>query len=101
MTLDEAVECLKDPNVHELVLSPGQLTDWLAELKELRCLKADYVIFRAEAKKLLRLAVDGFEYIKPYTSSCDGHCNNCPFENEGWCRIDWKYADEAIKLIGE
>ena len=101
MTLDEAVECLKDPNVHELVLSPGQLTDWLAELKELRSLKSDYVIFRAEAKKLLKAAIDGFEYIKPYTSRCDGHCDNCPFENEGWCRIDWKYAEEAEKLFKE
>lgn len=53
-----------------------------------------------EAKRLLKEAVEDFEYIKPYTSRCDGHCNNCPFENEGWCRIDWRYADEALKLIG-
>jgi hypothetical protein len=53
------------------------------------------------AKELLEAAVEGFEYIKPYTSHCDGHCNNCPFENEGWCRIDWRYTDEALELIGE
>ncbi|WP_295095647.1 hypothetical protein [Ruminococcus sp.] len=54
----------------------------------------------AEYKRLLKAAVEGFEYIKPYTSRCDGRCNNCPFDNEGWCRLDWKYADEAMKLIG-
>ncbi len=53
-----------------------------------------------EAKRLLKAAVEGFEYIKPYTSRCDGRCNNCPFEKEGWCRIDWRYADEALTLIG-
>ena len=53
------------------------------------------------AKRLLKSAVEGFEYIKPYTSRCDGRCNNCPFENEGWCRTDWRYADEALALIGE
>lgn len=60
----------------------------------------DTVAELCEAKRLLKAAVEGFEYIKPYTSRCDGHCNNCPFENEGWCRIDWKYANEAMKLIG-
>lgn len=88
----ECYQCGKD---HE------QLADWLRELKELRCLKADYVIFRAEAKKLLRLAAEGFENIHPYLSRCDGHCNNCPFEKDGWCCIDWKYAEEAEKLFKE
>lgn len=64
-----------------------QLSTWLSELKK--------------ARKLLKLAVEGFEYVKPYMSRCDGHCNNCPFENEGWCRVDWKYADEAEKLSRE
>ncbi len=91
-----------------------QLAEWLTELKQWRrvygicpsyemCIpecKEGYNAQIAEYKRLLRLAVEGFEYIKPYTSRCDGHCNNCPFENEGWCRIDWKYADEAMKLIG-
>ena len=69
----------------QIIADNRQLAEWLMELKD--------------ARKLLKLAVDGFEYIKPYTSRCDGHCNNCPFENDGWCRIDWKYADEAEKLI--
>ena len=100
MTLEQVIAALEDPNVHSIVTDPGELKGWLKELKELRSLKTDYVFFKAEAKKLLKAAVEGFEYIKPYTSRCDGHCDNCPFENEGWCRIDWKYADAALKLIG-
>ena len=108
-----------------------QLAEWLTELKELReenkvlIGECDRLIKEKgellskvsggdvlricqleeqleKAKQLLKLAVEGFEYIHPYTSHCNGHCNNCPFENEGlgWCRVDWKYADEALKLIG-
>ncbi len=36
MTLEEAIECLTNPNIHELVLPPNQLTEWLQELNILR-----------------------------------------------------------------
>ena len=118
MTIDEAIkhceeeaekymeygietECYQCGKEHE------QLAEWLKELKhlkeEVKLMKPDLDSKNAElkeAKKLLRLAVDGFEYIHPYMSRCNGHCNNCPFDNEGWCCINWKYADEALKLIG-
>lgn len=94
----ECIQCAADHR---------QLAEWLTELKHLKeevnLMKPDLDSKNAElkeAKKLLRLAVDGFEYIHPYMSRCNGHCNNCPFDNEGWCRINWKYADEAMKLIG-
>ena len=36
MTLKEAIECLTNPNVHEMILPPNQLTEWLQELELLR-----------------------------------------------------------------
>lgn len=36
MTLDEAIARLEDDNVHEIILEPDQLLEWLTELKELK-----------------------------------------------------------------
>ena len=36
MTLKEAIECLTNPNVHEMILPPNQLTEWLQDLELLR-----------------------------------------------------------------
>ena len=58
-----------------------QLAEWLRELKELRCLKSDYDIFRAEAKRLLKLAVEDIK------------------DNVTCSTMGWRYADEAMKLI--
>lgn len=33
MTLDEAIARLEDDNVHEIILEPNQLLEWLTELK--------------------------------------------------------------------
>lgn len=33
MTLDEAIARLEDENVHEIILEPDQLLEWLTELK--------------------------------------------------------------------
>ena len=62
-----------------------QLAEWLKELKE--------------AKRLLRLAVKDITFILSYTCSHDVmSCKECPTEN-GACD-KWRYADEALKLIG-
>lgn len=36
MKLEEAIARLQDPNIHELVLEPNQLSEWLAELRDTR-----------------------------------------------------------------
>ena len=36
MTLEEVIKCLTNPNIHELVLPPNQLAEWLQELELLR-----------------------------------------------------------------
>lgn len=81
-----------------------QLAEWLTELKELRSLKTDYVFFKAEAKKLLRAAVEGYSFIRHITKNyaCPAaiSCSACPMDEGRQCRI-WEHADEALALIGE
>lgn len=58
-----------------------------------------------ELKRLLKLAVEDFDYI--YTEhSCIGmgECRiDCPYCDGAadCCKGEWKHADEAMKLIGE
>lgn len=78
-----------------------QFAEWLRELQELRCLKADYVIFRAEAKRLLKLALQDL-------AEAD-HCGLCKHEPDDIATCQrkpincfvWRYADEAEKLFKE
>lgn len=77
-----------------------QLAEWLTELKELRELKTEY-------KRLLKAAVDDM-----YNSVNDVHCKYCSKWHTDQCqgtshldcyienKFKWRYADEAIKLIG-
>lgn len=74
-----------------------QLAEWLMELKDLRAEQNDQYVFihelmseLKEAKRLLKAAVEDFSEIKdylsePYSRLCD----------------KWRYADEALKLIGD
>ena len=84
MTLDEAIARLNDEHKHEFVLEPGQLEEWLTELKE--------------AKRLLKAAVEALN-----DGSCNKDCRQC--ENHKSCdydnRFKWKYTAEVLKLIGE
>jgi hypothetical protein len=65
-----------------------QLAEWLTELKE--------------AKRLLKSATNVLKRFKP----CDGDydCSECIHQRQN-CdyddRFEWRYADEALKLIGE
>lgn len=87
MTLKEAVECLTNPNVHEMILPPNQLTEWLTELKE--------------AKRLLKAAVEDFRKMQNFICDCTGRCENCPIaDDEGTCQ-NWQYEKEALKLLND
>lgn len=95
-------ECLQCAADHR------QLAEWLTELKELISLKTDYVFFKAEAKKLSKVAVEDM-----YNSINDVHCKYCSKWHTGQCqgtshldcyvenKFKWRYADEALALIGE
>ena len=107
MTLDEAIKhCLKVAEKNETLSEWGernkasclecaadhrQLAEWLTELKE--------------AKRLLKAAVEDFDSI--YCRLGDGcepmpDCDVCPFiPSRRACYCNWRYADEALKLIGD
>lgn len=76
-----------------------QLAEWLRELLELRCLKADYVIFRAEAKNLLRLAVEDIKNKNLCKEVCYRDSFACRVSDT--CDFKWRYADEVEKLFKE
>lgn len=57
-----------------------------------------------ELKRLLRLAVDGFEHIgKHFTMCSHDDCDKCPYYigERLICPDKWKHAEEALKLIGD
>lgn len=58
----------------------------------------------AELKRLLRLALNDFEFIYD-EHSCTGECECdtfCPYNMEKYrCLGKWKHAEEALKLIGD
>ena len=83
----ETVDCISCAADHR------QLAEWLTELKE--------------AKRLLKLAVEDM-----YNSVNDVHCKYCSKWHTDQCqgtshldcyienKFKWRYADEALKLIG-
>ena len=95
-----------------------QLAEWL---KELKLLRADYekqksinyellkenqefVNENKELKRLLRLALNDFEFIYD-EHSCTGECECdtfCPYNMEkNRCLGKWKHAEEASELLGD
>ena len=57
-----------------------------------------------ELKRLLRLAVDGFEHIgKHFTMCSHDDCDKCPYYigERLICPDKWKHAEEALGLIGD
>lgn len=89
-----------------------QLAEWLTELKELEAKHWDecrqiahYDDELKEAKRLLKAAVDDI-----YKARQGCNCNicdmppepteRCQYENGEDCQFKWRYADEALKLIG-
>lgn len=105
MTLDGAIKYCKEEAVkymeygietecYQCGKEHEQLAEWLTELKE--------------AKRLLKLAVEDM-----YNSVNDVHCKYCSKWHTDQCqgtshldcyienKFKWRYADEALKLIGE
>ncbi len=58
----------------------------------------------AEYKRLLKAAVEGYNFIghitKDYACPSATSCSACPMDEGKQCRI-WEHADEALALIGE
>lgn len=75
-----------------------QLAEWLTELKE--------------AKRLLKAAVNDFAFVSEnFINNMDSFCSmynhisgcakGCPMSgSDDYGRCKWRYADEALKLIG-
>lgn len=109
MTLEQVIEKLENSNIHEIVLAPNQLLGWLKELRDTReleekhwseCMQiARYDDELKEAKRLLKLAVEDFN-----KNICDDFsvCSVCTESHKDPCEtFKWRYADEALKLLGE
>ena len=67
-----------------------QLIEWLTELKE--------------TKRLLKAAVEDI-YKARIGGNCELCCipqdiSKCDYDMGGDCQFKWRYADEALKLIG-
>ena len=64
----------------------------------------EFVTENAELKRLLRLAVDGFEHIgKHFTMCSHDDCDKCPYYigERLICPDKWKHAEEASELLGD
>lgn len=56
----------------------------------------------AEAKRLLKLAVEDFAKMDYHIFDCDRSCNDgCPLSGERDHCLKWRYYDEAEKLLKE
>lgn len=108
MTIDEAIKhCLEVVKKNEQAKKDGnlwidteyedccadhrQLAEWLTELKE--------------AKRLLKAAVEDIDKARQGCNCniCDmptESIERCQYENGEDCKFKWRYADEALKLIG-
>lgn len=114
MTIDEAIQYVEDLGTEEenkidydkdsphtiirrknTVKNYRQLAEWLRELKE--------------AMQLLKLAVEDISKMQ-FGKECKVCSkkllpNECPIHNNIACILEkdfkWRYADEALKLIGE
>ena len=88
-----------------------QLVEWLMELKDLRAEQNDQYVFihelmseLKEAKRLLKAAVEDLRLVRK--CQCCKHqitgyadiCYGCHVNTNKW---KWRYADEALKLIGD
>lgn len=59
----------------------------------------------SELRRLLKLAVEGFDFIDDNfgCAGCHRGWEKCPYNNQGevhCCTDHWKYRDEAMKLEG-
>jgi hypothetical protein len=110
---------LQDRDCAERAADHRQLAEWLTELKQWRrvygicpsyemCIpecKEGYNAQITEYKRLLKAAVEDI-----YKARQGCNCNicdiptesieKCQYENGEDCKFKWRYADEALKLIG-
>lgn len=88
-----------------------QLAEWLTELKDSRAVQNEQEIFihelmdeLEEAKRLLKAAVEDLNSVGRVLEDNDIlcmkyiACKGCPFGGDNCNK--WRYADEALKLIG-
>lgn len=103
----------------ELAAENRQLAEWLTELKDLRAEQNEqYTFIRElmdelkEAKRLLKMAVEDLNATVAEVYNGGVICKCCKWESQlgecccpgnGGCDVDyrWRYADEALKLIGD
>ena len=94
-----------------------QLAEWLKELKELRAENKVLAleIELKEAKRLLIAAAESFDKLQKTVISfhsvvCDyamqfanpyDACYSCPLSNSRYRTCKWRFADEALKIVGE
>lgn len=102
MTIDEAIKVLRQHNVtgaSVLRITRGQALekDLLAQVLD-SC--EQLISEKAEYKRLLKAAVEDMNK--------EADCGICLHDNDGECPIEvasckfkWRYADEALALIGE
>ncbi len=110
MTLDEAIKWYEDKESEYEYLSKEhedfammaeqyqQFVEWFMELKGLKAEQNDQYIFirelmkeLKEAKRLLKAAMEDMKIL--YETGTDEGCIGIKFK--------WRYADEALKLIGD
>lgn len=110
-TLDEVIKILRQHNVtgaSVLRITRGQALekDLLAQVLD-SC--EQLISEKAEYKRLLKAAVDGFKWLEQHTEDDNGgcivktsniSCGDCPFNTNG-ADCKWKHEAEALKLIGD
>lgn len=122
MTIDEAIEQLKDLRKDRESFAksdePGEVFEQDIEAIDVALEHMDkhgtYISMNAhrklmkenaDLKRLLRLALNDFEFIYD-EHSCAGECECdtfCPYNGgkEYCCKGKWKHAEEAMKLLGD
>lgn len=114
MTLDEAIKVLRQHNVKGASVS--RITGGQALEKDLLAQVLDsceqLISEKAEYKRLLKAAVEDFEKLdreNTKNKNCmmpEMDCADCPLSWDSVdCRVEpchsWRYANEALKLIGD
>ena len=89
----------------ERALNYGETNGYrIAELKSAIILEEQLLVYITElkeAKRLLKAAVEDFANMNYHIYECDGMCDTCPIHgNRDECD-KWRYADEALALIGD
>jgi hypothetical protein len=75
-----------------------------AENAELRAKVESAERQKAEYKRLLKAAVEGFNFLGAWMDEhgdCTLDCSDCPLHRSGYYCRGWNKEDEALALIGE